>query len=734
MSSRRDDALSRRDFVRIGATAAGGFFVATFVHRLPQSASRGGSAAAPHALGAFVEIDADGVVTIAAKNPEIGQGVKTSLPMLVAEELDVDWTRVRVRQVDLDESRYGDQFAGGSTAISDNWLALRRAGAVARASLIAAACARWSVAPGECDTGSGAVLHRATKRRLTYGALAGDAATQHVDPAIVALKSPDRFRLIGTRVRTVDVSSVVTGKAEYGIDVRLEGLLRATIVQAPFGARFASVDDSAARLIPGVRRVLRVSGLPGEADRIDALAVVAEHTWTAFKAARALRPTWAPVDGQPPNGTDAVRAAMQRGLETPGDVIRNDGDVDARLAAAARVVEATYELPLLAHAPMEPMNCTADVRADECHIWGPLQNPGGAVDLAAAITGMAPSRIHVHLARSGGGFGRRLMNDHVAQAVFIAKTMQAPVQLVWTREEDLRHDLYRPAAMHRLRGALDDGGRVIVWDHHLANPSRYAWARSKQPPVASELYKDDFPAQCVPNCRLSYTLVPSSIPTGAWRSTLHSSNAFAVESFIDELAHAANRDSLQFRLDLLGAPRTLPYHDHGGPIFDTGRLAAVLRLAAERAGWNRPTAKGRARGIAGHFTFGGYAAHVVELSRRADGIRIERIVCAVDIGTVVNLSGAEAQAQGGTLDGLGAALHGAVTVKDGVPVQSNFHDYPLLRFAEAPRVDVEFVASRESPRGMGEIAVPSIAPALANALFALTGHRARALPIQLVID
>jgi isoquinoline 1-oxidoreductase beta subunit len=337
----------------------------------------------------------------------------------------------------------------------------------------------------------------------------------------------------------------------------------------------------------------------------------------------------------------------------------------------------------------------------------------------------------VHLTRSGGGFGRRLMNDHVAQAVFIAKTMQAPVQLVWTREEDLRHDVYRPAAMHRLRGALEAHGRVAAWDHHLANPSRYVWARSSRPPVASELYKDDFPAQCAPNCRLRYTHIPSSIPTGAWRSTLHSSNAFAVESFIDELAHAATQDPLQFRLALLGPPRQLPYADHGGPVFDTGRLANVLRLAAARAGWDRPPASGKARGIAGHFTFGGYAAHVVELSRREETIHIDRIVCAVDIGIVVNLSGAEAQAQGGTLDALGAALHGSITVSDGVPRQSNFHDYRLLRMAEAPQVDVLFVSSTESPRGMGEIAVPSVAPALANALFALTGVRHRALPLTL---
>jgi isoquinoline 1-oxidoreductase beta subunit len=421
---------------------------------------------------------------------------------------------------------------------------------------------------------------------------------------------------------------------------------------------------------------------------------------------------------------------MLAAVERPGELVRRDGDVDAAFAGAARTVDATYEVPLLAHAAMEPINCLASVRPDRAELWGPMQDPDGVRELAARVTGLDPKAITVHMTRSGGGFGRRLMSDYGAEAAYLSKAARRPVQVLWTREEDLSQDFYRPCGVHRLRAAVTREGRVVAWDQWLANPSRYAYAKAERPPVSSELYADDFPARCIENVRVTYALIESAIPGGAWRSTLHSSNAFAVQSFVDELANATGKDPLAFRLELLGAPRELEYSGHGGPVFDTGRLAGVLRLAAERAGWSRPPATGKARGIAGHFTFGSYAAHVVQVSRDPKGgVHIDRIVVAVDCGQVVNLSGAEAQVQGGVLDGLSAALHGEITVKEGRVQQPNFDGYPLLRMSEAPPVEVHFVPSAAPPTGLGEPPLPPVAPALANAIYALTGTRLRRLPL-----
>jgi isoquinoline 1-oxidoreductase beta subunit len=720
--------MERREFVRVSATATGGLLVAAVVPLTVRKALGADRAGPGVSLGPFVEIGADGSVTIASKNPEIGQGVKTSLPLLVAEELDVPWERVHVVQADLD-ARYGDQFAGGSTAVSDGWEGLRRAGATARHLLIAAAAARWNVEAAGCHTEAGAVVHRASGRRASYGSLAREAARLPV-PGEVPVKAREAYRLIGTRVRGVDNAAIVTGRATYGIDARVPGMLYASVVHPPFGHRIASVDDSRAHRVPGVVRIVRIDPLPSSLHLRAGVAVLAESTWAAMQGAGALEIRWEPLAG-PPIDSSAVRTAMLAAVERPGEPVRQDGDVDAAFAAAARTVEATYEVPLLAHAAMEPINCLAHVRAGRAELWGPMQDPDGVRELAARVTGLDATAITVHMTRSGGGFGRRLMSDFCAEAAYLSKAARRPVQVLWTREEDLSQDFYRPCAVHRLRAAVSGEGRVIAWDQRLANPSRYAYAKADRPPVSSELYADDFPARCLDNVRVTYALIESGIPGGAWRSTLHSSNAFAVQSFVDELAHATGRDPLTFRLELLGAPRELEYGGHGGPVFDTGRLAGVLRLAAERAGWSGQLQAGRARGIAGHFTFGSYAAHVVEVSRDPGGtVRVDRFVVAVDCGQVVNLSGAEAQVQGGVLDGLSAALHGEITVEQGRVRQRNFDGYPLLRLHEAPPVEVHFVSSAAPPSGLGEPPLPPVAPALANAIFALTGTRLRRLPLD----
>ncbi len=542
------------------------------------------------------------------------------------------------------------------------------------------------------------------------------------------LKRAEEFRLIGTRVAGVDNHAIVTGRARYGLDARRRGMLFAAVARAPFGASIAGVDSRRALAVPGVRRVVRLAGLENPIHMCEGVAVVATSTWAALQGRAALDITFTEPVG-PAAGSDELFAACRAALDRPGTIIRNDGNIEVALARAARTITADYEVPLLAHVPMEPMNCLADVADGRCTIEGPMQDPGGLRKLVAGATGIDEKEIVVRMTRAGGGFGRRLMSDYGVEAASLSKEMRAPVQVLRSREDDIAQDYYRPAGVHRLRASLDGSGRVTGWSHHLANPSRYAYA-SRPAPQESEMYPDDFPAGCLENIRLVYTNVESVIPRGAWRSTLHSSNAFAVESFLDELAHAAGRDSLAFRLEILGPPRRLPYGGHGGPVFDTGRLAGVLRLAAEKAGWEAPPAAGRARGIAGHFTFGSYGAEVVEVSHGgSEEVRVERIVAAIDCGTVVNPSGAEAQVEGGILEGLSAALYGEITVEGGRTLQSNFADYRLVRFGEAPRIDVHFMKTGEPPTGLGEPPVPPVAPALANAIFALTGRRVRRLPI-----
>ncbi len=716
--------LNRRAFL-IGTGAAGGLLILGVKPAL--SAEAAGTAARSFKPNPFLEIGADGSVTLWAKNPEIGQGVKTALPMIVAEELEVDWESVRVVQADLDEDSFGDQFAGGSDAVRSNWQPLRQAGAVGRTLLVTAAARRWGVEPASCSAERGTVIHSPTGRRLGYGELAAEAAALPV-PEKVVLKDPGQFRLIGTPRRGVDNPAILTGRPIYGLDVRQPGMLFAVIARPPaFGATLVRFDPAPALAVAGVRQVVRIEGLENPTHLLPGVAVVADSTWAALRGRAALTVEWSEV---PAEGTNELLRSFEELAGRPGKVIREDGDATAALAGAARRVEAVYSVPFLAHAPMEPPNCTAVVRDGRCELWGPMQDPGGARGLAARVTGLPPAAVTVHMTRSGGGFGRRLMSDFAAEAAAVAKAAGRPVQVVWTREDDLQHDFYRPAGRHHLRAGLDGDGKLIAWTHHLVNTSRYAFRRDSSPPDASEMYSDDFPAGFVANLRAEYTAAPSRVPTGPWRSTLHSANAFAVQGFLDEVAAAAGRDPLALRRELLGAPRDLPYTHHGGPRFSTGRLRGVLDLAASQAGWGTPLPPGRGRGIACHFTFGSYVAHVAEVSVEAGAVKIHRLVAAVDCGIAVNPLGVEAQVIGATLDGLNAALQAEVTVAGGKAEQTNFHDYLLLRLAEAPRVEVFIVPSREEPSGMGEIAVPTVAPAVVNALFAATGRRYRRLPLR----
>jgi isoquinoline 1-oxidoreductase beta subunit len=699
-------------------------------------------------LGLFVRIEPDGSTVIGARATEIGQGVKTSLPMLIAEELDADWNRVRVEQLNYGitktaegyRSKYGPQGAGGSTSVPESWAELRQVGARARAVLVAAAAQEWGVPAAKLTTRAGAVVHP-DGRTLDYGALASRAAALPLPGSDVPLKSPADFRLIGTRVRTADAADIVSGRAQYGLDATLPGALVAVVERCPyFSGGLASFDASAARAVPGVRDVIALPG-PRPGDSLDenlapGVAVIARDTWSAMQGRRALKVQWTqgPFADESTATLDAQCAKL---LQGSGRRVRDDGDFDRARSEAARVVTATYRAPYVAHATLEPQNACAHVEANRVRIIAPMQSPGGASQVASRITGVDRLNIEITMTRAGGGFGRRLENDFVAEAVWLSKLTGQPIKVVWTREDDLQHDWYRPFGHHELTATLDGQGNVTGWAHRLASASKYYRQAdvTRDELWTAEIYPDDFPAALVPNLRYEWLEVDSGVTRGNWRAPAHTANAFAVESFVDEVAHASRRDALEWRLATLGPARDLKYGQHGGPVFNTGRLAEVLRRAASAIGWGRQTGPNRGIGLAGHFTFGGYSAHAIEVEADRKGdYRIVRCVCAVDVGRPVNLLGLEAQMIGGTIDGLSTARKLEVGIDGGRVVTRNFNDYPLMRIDEAPDVEVIVVPSERDPSGAGEMGVPTAAPALANALFAATGNRIRSLPIHKAQD
>lgn len=733
--------ISRRQFCRVSAVGTGALLVQVYAPLGMCEPRRRRDASPTFAPNAFLRIGPGDQITIIVARPELGQGVRTALPMLVAEELDADWSSIRIEQAaTVDRAAYGEQYAGGSQSVRKGWNPLRQAGAVARAMLVLAAARQWGVEPASCETARGFVVHDPSDRRASYGSLASAAARLPV-PAEVPLKDPGRYILIGQPTRQLDAPAIVHGTQPFGLDIRVPGMCFASIERAPvLGARVATVDDTAARAIHGVREVVRIDAdkLPGFGDDnprpANGVAVIADSTWAALQGRRALRVAWTP--GASTEDTQTRRTECKRLAAVAAErIVRNDGDADKAFSEAARTLEAVYELPLVAHASMEPMNCVAQVRSDRCDVWAPTQNPAAARMVAAAICALPPQSVVIHVTRSGGGFGRRFYCDFVGEATVLSRNAGLPVQVVWTREDDIRHDYYRPASYHAMRGAIDTQGALIAWSQHLVNAQRGDFLQWEPPkgasrlPAGDEVGRFDFPAGYVPNLRLMATAIRSCpVPLGQWRSVDESSNVFVYQSFIDELAHLAGKDPLAYRLSLLGATGALPYYDAS---YDASRLRRVFETVARESSWGTSLPAGWGRGIAGSYANDAYVAIVadVEVDSRRE-IHARRIIVAADLGTVVNPLGASAQIEGSVIFGLSAALKHEITITGGRIVQSNFNDFPVIRMPEAPRIQVHFVPSRDPPLGCGEPAVPPIAPAVANAIFAATGTRVRRLPIR----
>ena len=695
-------------------------------------------------LGFFIQINPDGSVVIGCKDPEIGQGLRTTVPMMVAEELDVEWDKVRIEQMPLGivktaegfRWKYGGgQGVGGSTGLTSNWELMRQVGADARRQLIRAAAERLSVEASECDTRPGYVVCSSADAELPYSELIIAAAALPVPEDPAPLKAADDYRIIGTRRKTIDARDIVTGKAMYGIDTVQPDMRYAVIARAPvLNARVKTFDDGRARKIEGVLDVFEIDGpAPGEPYIILAsgVAVVATSTWSAMRGRAALDIEWE----QSPNAADSSERFWRENeqmLKGDGQVVLDEGDFDAAMAAATKTITRQYRVPFVSHAPLEPQNCYAFVKPDECHIIAPTQMPSGASRAAAAVTGIPRENIRVDMTRVGGGFGRRLTNDYVAEAAMISKKTGWPIKLQWSREDDVKNDFYRPGGLHEMHAGIAADGKVTAWAQRLASGSKY-YRRPDMPDenlYQAELYLDDFPRRIVDNIRMEYFHNAIGLPRGSWRAPAHTANAFVIQSFIDEIAHETGQDPLQLRLDLLGEPREIEYSGHGGPTFNPGRLARLLRFIAERIGYGERLPKGRGIGLAAHFTFGGYAAHAMEVSVVGGKLTIERIVAAIDCGFAVHPNGVDAQLQGGTIDGLSTALGLEITVKDGRVQQSNFDDYPLARIAMVPSLfETHILNYDDVPTGVGEIVIPSAAPALTNAIFAATGQRIRALPI-----
>lgn len=728
-------STTRREFIRTGVASSAALVIA---FRLPAAAgddpAKKQEKKPPNPFNAWIRITPDDRVTLILGKSEMGQGVFTSLPMILAEELCVDWKQVTVQQAATDPSIY-NHGTGGSGSVAESWLPLRQAGAAAREMLIQAAAQRWEVTPDTCKAEKGYVVHGHPQRSLHYGELV-EAASKLPVPNFekVPLKDSNEFVIVGRDQARLDSAAKTNGSAKFGIDSRVPGLLYAVVARCPvFNGKLSSFDAAQAKAVPGVRDVFAFETSGRGASTTGGIAIVAENSWAAMQGRKALSVKW-DEGAASSESSEELRKQFLANASKPGAVVRNDGNANEIIPAAGKKVEAIYELPFAAHVCMEPMNCTVKIDADRAEAWVPTQAPQWAQSVIAEAAKLPPEKVTVHTTMMGGGFGRRYQADFVMEAAQIGKKLGKPVMVLWTREDDLQHDFYRPASYHKLQGALDKDGNLAAWKHFQTSTSiALKWEQDgDKKPESSEFGTAMTIPYATPNIRIEYTLAHSSAPRAWWRSVEHSSSGFVVESFVDELAREAGEDPLAFRLRLIGKTRTVPQFDadpNALPL-NTGRIKGVLHLAAEKASWGKTLPAGQGQGIAVFFSFDSYVAAVAEVSANRQEIVVKRIVCAVDCGRAINPNGVKGQVESAAIYALTATVKDAITVDKGQVVQSNFHDYDMIHMNEAPPVEVYVVESTEAPTGIGEPTVPVIAPAICNAIHAATGKRLRRLPIR----
>ena len=746
----RSMTIDRRSFLQVTALSGGGLMLGV----VPALELIAQERPAPPALSpsAFIKIGSDGAVTLVSRNPEIGQGIKTMLPMLIAEELEVDWKSVKVEQGDLDD-KYGMQFTGGSFAASNNWVPMRQMGAAGRQMLIAAAAKTWGVPESECYAASGKVYHRNTDRSLGYGELAKMAASMPVpDLKSLQLKDEKEYKIIGVSTPGVDVPDITSGKPIFGIDFTLPGMLYAVFQKCPvFGGKVKSANLDAIKALPGVRHAFVVDGqvklgpvIDNEPGLEPGVAIVADSWWQAQSARRKLEVTWDEGDITGQNSQYFAQHADELAKQAPARKLKNDGNVDTAFKGAAKTVEAAYSYPFISHAPLEPRNCSAHYQDGKVEIWTTSQTPAGGRGLVAKTLGIQQSDVTVHMLRAGGSFGRGLYNDLMAESAWISKVAGTPVKLLWTREDDMTHDYYRPGGFHYLKGAVDGTGALTAWQNHFVS-----YGDGEKFAASAQISPAEFPAGFVKNYALGSSVMPLRIKTGALRAPGHNAIAFVTQSFLDELAHAAGQDPLQFRMTLLGAPGKENVKEAAKPKveneprpaaserqrmqYNAERMRNALSLVADKSGWGkRQLPAGTGLGVACHYSFQGYFAHVAEVAVNAKNeVKVNKVWVVGDVGSqIINPSGAEAQVQGGVIDGLSELMFQQITLENGHVVQTNYDKHGLVRMRQAPQIEVHFLKTDNAPTGLGEPSLPPMLPAVCNAIFAASGKRVRSIPLS----